>query len=257
MKKILDYHVHSNWSLDSNLKINDAIKFAENKGVKEIAFTDHLDIGFPKNGSAILNIPNYMDELDSYQKTTGIKILKGIEVGITESNLKESQQIISRFNFDFVIASVHANDNVPFCSIKAKLYYGNELLEAYLKHMLFVVKNFNNFNTLGHLDYLLRYQKFSVSDLMSFKTIVDEILGTLIEKNKALEINTKEYTKENYRNFEPVLKRFCFLGGKWITFGSDAHKSTSIGNYFFETNSMLNELGILNFASYSNGTWTL
>ena len=257
MKKILDYHVHSNWSLDSILKVSDAIRFAEKRNLQEIAFTEHLDIGFPKNGSAIINIPSYMKELDRYQKNTGVKILKGIEVGITESNLLESQKIVSKFNFDFVIASAHANDIVPFCSIKAKLYYEDKLLESYLKHILFVVKNFKNFNTLGHLDYLLRYHKLSVNDLMSFKTLVDEILGTLIEKDKAIEVNTKKYTQGTHRNFKPVLKRFYSLGGKWITFGGDAHKKTTIGNYFFEANTIINEVGISNFARYSNGNWVL
>ncbi|MCK5847702.1 MAG: histidinol-phosphatase HisJ family protein [Caldisericia bacterium] len=257
MNKTLDYHVHSKWSLDSVLNVDEAIRFAENMWVNEIAFTEHLDFGFPEKESAIINIPEYIDDLKIHQTTTNIKILKGIEVGITESNLRESQRIISNFDFDFVIASVHANDIVPFCSTKAKLYYGDRLLETYLKHVLYVVKNFDNFNTLGHLDYLLRYQNFSISDLMSFKTLVDEILGTLIYKNKAIEINTKGYTEDNFRDFKPVLERFCLLGGKWITFGSDAHKSASIVHYFSETKTIINELGILDFAKYSDDRWSL
>ena len=44
-----DYHLHTNFSSDSTAEMTAMIDKAVNIGLKEIMFTDHMDIEFPVN----------------------------------------------------------------------------------------------------------------------------------------------------------------------------------------------------------------
>ena len=47
MKFYADYHMHTNFSSDSDANIEDMIETAISLGLKEIAITDHLDYQYP------------------------------------------------------------------------------------------------------------------------------------------------------------------------------------------------------------------
>ena len=58
-------------------------------------------------------------------------------------------------------------------------------------------------------------------------------MHTLIQKNKALEVNTSGFVTENraYPKDE-VIHRYLSLGGTKFTYGSDAHKVDDLARYF-------------------------
>lgn len=59
--------------------------------------------------------------------------------------------------------------------------------------------------------------------------MIDTILKTLVEGNKALEINAsglRETAQAIPSN--SIIKRYIDLGGQWFTFSSDAHNTTQI-----------------------------
>ncbi len=43
----INYHMHSQYSIDGEMSIEEACEKAIELGLKEIAFTDHLDIDWP------------------------------------------------------------------------------------------------------------------------------------------------------------------------------------------------------------------
>ena len=64
------------------------------------------------------------------------------------------------------------------------------------------------------------------------KDIADEILKTVIEKGKGIEVNTSGV--DVIGDFLPsseYVKRFFELGGEIITVGSDSHDKTRVGQY--------------------------
>ena len=68
-----------------------------------------------------------------------------------------------------------------------------------------------------------------------FRDVLDSILSFLAENGKTMEINTKTY--QLFRGRRPeldiaVLKRFRELGGEALSFGSDAHDITRLGDRF-------------------------
>ena len=49
---MFDYHVHTHFSEDCNVDMKYIIEAAYNKGLKEIAITDHIDIDYPDKSIA-------------------------------------------------------------------------------------------------------------------------------------------------------------------------------------------------------------
>ena len=116
--------------------------------------------------------------------------------------------------------------------------------------------SYSDFDSLGHLDYLVRYVplskdplrkgKSSDYDVRDYKDIIDEILKILINKGLALEVNTAglKYGLGYAHPKEEILKRYLELNGELLTIGSDGHKPEHICYGFDETCEMLRRIGI-------------
>jgi len=75
-------------------------------------------------------------------------------------------------------------------------------------------KIFNDLNKqLEDRDYITRYSPFGDYEYEEYKSIIDEILIILIQKNKTLEINTSGFKTEG-RTYpkKEVIKRYIELG---------------------------------------------
>ena len=133
-----------------------------------------------------------------------------------------------------------------------------DILSKYYTDMLAALKEYDNFDSLGHLDYLIRYIPPYCGNkdyaFKEYREIIDEILRLLIHKGKALEINTAGLIKE-LPCFHPkleVLKHYLGLGGELITIGSDGHSPDKIATEFGKTEELLESLGIRGYYVYKN-----
>ena len=158
----------------------------------------------------------------------------GIELGQPTYDKPTSEYIINRFNYDQVIGSIHNLRDMPdFCELTFEGYDVHKLLDEYFDEELELAQ-WGKFDTLAHLTYPLRYivgdQGYKV-DLNRFSDKIDAILKTVIEKGKALEINTSGYRQKIGRPMPDadILKRYKDLGGELITIGSDSHFAEHIG----------------------------
>ena len=75
--------------------------------------------------------------------------------------------------------------------------------------------------------------------------MIDEILRTLIQKGKGIELNTAGF---KYGLGEPhpqsdILKRYLELGGDKITIGADGHNPEHIAYDFKKAETLLKDLG--------------
>lgn len=269
---MIDCHVHSHFSGDSNLEINKACEKAISIGLKGIIFTDHLDIDYPGYDSKFdIDFSQYIKTLSSIKDfyKGKLEVLIGVEVGIQPHIIKETQEIISSHPFDFVIGSVHiVNKQVihepldtNITLLDGQYSKGKTQYESYLGYLLEVLNNinlYNNFDVLGHMDLIRRYGKYKNKELNinDFKDIIDMILKYLILQNKGLEVNTSGFKyglNSPMPNFD-ILKRYQELGGNIITIGSDAHSDNHIGYKFDEISSALKDLGFNYLWMFSNRT---
>lgn len=244
-----DFHVHTEFSADSDTPVTDQIERAIELGMKTICFTDHHDIDAPvSNLSFLLDIPSQQQKIAELkeQYADKIEILTGIELGLQCHCKAETDQVLKAFQFDFVLGSCHyAKGMDPYLPSYFDKFGHDEGYRIFFEATLQRVKLFDNFDSLGHLDYLVRYEKTNQYDYALYHDIIDEILLTLITKGKALEVNTGGF---KYGLGQPnprveILKRYRELGGTMITLGSDAHKTEHLAIAFDDTRTLLKECG--------------
>ncbi|KXS49399.1 histidinol-phosphatase (PHP family) [Halanaerobium congolense] len=256
-----DYHLHSHFSADSGMKMDDLCQAAILKGLDEIAITDHHDIDYQDNKiEFLIDKDKYLKEIEKMQKRYEgeLVIKKGIEMGIQSHILQECDNYLAN-NFDFVIGSFHTVE-------KSDLYNGDffegysqwEAYIKYLKAVLKVVKEYDNYNVIGHLDIIRRYGNFEKQpDLMENNEaagLIKEILRMIIKKERGLEVNTSGYRidgKNPLPSFD-ILKLYYKQGGKILTIGSDSHKTATIAQKFDFTVSKLKKIGFKYLTTFKN-----
>lgn len=250
---MFDNHIHSSFSGDSQLPIEEACKRAVELGLKGVAFTDHLDFDYPGyDDTSNIDFTKYLSCLDRIEHLYSgrLKIIKGVEAGIQPHVIKDTLDVISRYGFDFVIGSVHIIDRLdPYTG---EFYNGRTKLQAYsryLEEVIFAIDNFDNFDILGHIDYVIRYGNYSNRSLIynDHKDLLDSIFRKLINSGKGMEINTSSY-RDKPGITTPVfdwriLARYKELGGDIVTLGSDAHSAEYIGYKFEYFKEMLKKTG--------------
>lgn len=250
---MFDCHIHSDFSGDSSMAAEVACDTAIIRGLSGLAFTDHLDIDFPDFDIEFnINFDVYSEFMDKLKnKYSGkLKVLKGIEAGIQAHVIEETQAIIENYDFDYVIGSVHIIDGMdPY----QKIFYEGKTKDAaykrYLEEVLSAISSFDQFDVLGHIDYIVRNGGYDDRSLRyaDYRDLIDSIFKMLAIKGKGIEINTASYRDKPGINTPQydimLLKRFRELGGELICLGSDSHSPEHIGYKFKYFQEMLLEAG--------------
>lgn len=228
---------------------------AQRAGLKEICFTEHIDIDFPGDIDFVPDLDYYADEFEKVKATfLGMNVRKGIEAGLELRTKRELELFTAGKEFDYVIGSVHLIGGLdPYGSEFWHLYRGRRAFEEYLSTCIECAQEFDLYDVFGHLGYpakfcphdgaLLRYE--------DHKDALDTLLGVLVKKGKGLEVNTSAFVKTgSVMPEEAVIKRYLELGGEIVTVGSDAHDEQSVGRAVPETLSMLKSIGLKYICAY-------
>lgn len=190
-----DCHVHTSISHDGISSMDDYIKSSLSKGVDEITFTEHYDdyTGLKTNLST-LDVKRYYQEYLKHSNNAPIKINFGIEIGLQPDIVNKIENIVNNYPFDFIIGSSHITCKKDM-SMDKSFFEGYSRREAYLRYFLEVLQNiklYNCFDVYGHLDYVVRYGGYQEKEInyQEFKEVLDQVLITLIRKDKGIELNT-------------------------------------------------------------------
>ena len=110
------------------------------------------------------------------------------------------------------------------------------------------ITRLENFDIVGHYDYVARYAPYPQDCIRyaDFSDIFDSLLKYLIEGGKALEINTKSCSGSKGRATvldTEILKRYRELGGEVISLGSDSHMPEGVADRFDAYADMLRSIG--------------
>lgn len=230
-QRTVDLHVHTDNSPDGNHSAMFICEKAEFIGLRAIAFCDHCEVdSFYEEKYDKRILAAYFEAVKAQSAFCGkVLVLKGIELGQPHYNPELANKILSLRKYDEVIGSVHnLRDTQDFYFMEkftyesAKNYFGQ-----YLDELLLMLE-WGNFDVLAHMTYPLRYfySKSKINlDLADFKDKIDLVLRMTAEKDKALEVNSAGL-RQPVGKLSPefdLIKRFKELGGKYVTFGSDAH----------------------------------
>lgn len=272
---LADYHVHSEFSDDSEYPIEKVVLDAIDKRIEELCFTDHVDYGikvdfddpkgivYRKGGKGEpdmipltnVNYPEYYKRIvelkEKYKDKITIKL--GLEFGIQKHTIDKYNDLFNRYPFDFIILSVHQQDdletwNQDYQRGKTQKEYN----EGYYNELLYCVKNFKNYSVLGHMDLIARYDLEGKYPFELLKPLITEILKEVIKDGKGIELNTS-YHRYNIGDLTPsrdILRLYKDLGGRIITIGSDSHKLEHLGAYLEEGKEELRKLGFEEFCTF-------
>ncbi len=252
----LDYHIHTNYSLDSDADMEDMVKAAISNNINEIAITDHVDY------HEQYEPPHYDDLISKFnivkeKYKDKIDMVLGVEIGLENQLADTINKFIDSYNFDFIIGSSHG-----VC--QKDLYFDNffegmDKKTAYTLYFTEMLKNINTINKFcvyGHIDFISRYGIYEDNTLKyrDYSDIIDEILKTLINKGKGIEINTSGFKyklNQTYPQYD-ILKRYKELGGEIVTTGSDAHFPEYVSDHFDIAYEMLERAGFKYISRFKN-----
>lgn len=265
-KNIVDLHTHTDNSFDGHHSTMFLCENAERKGLRAIAFTDHLEMdAFLKGSFDRTAIQAYFEVAKAKSAFSGkLIVCNGAELGQPFYDAAVTEKLLKTMKYDFIIGSIH---NLPD---KPDFYYMDfdgehadymPLLDEYFECELKLAQ-WDRFDTLAHLTYPLRYIAGNYGkevDMSRYGEIIDEILLTLIKNKKSLEINSAGLRQPIGITSpdEGIIRRYKELGGKLITIGSDAHYAEHLGAGIEEAYELALKCGFDKIALYQDRMPTL
>lgn len=261
MKKLIinaDLHVHSTFSSDGENSIDEMCSAALDKKLALIAFTDHIDIDYPNQEYAFpFDTERYKREIEAAQRKYQGKldVVRGLEIGLQSHIRSEIDDIISKVEPDFVIGSTH-------CVMREEisrygLFKNRSMLDSYDRYFDGMIDNLlslDNFDAVGHLDFVERYYPADdrILQYANHSTKIDRILELIVQKGKALEINTSgfRYRLNKTHPSVDIIRRYHELGGRLITAGSDSHRAQDVAADFDIAAEILADAGFNAYTIY-------
>lgn len=260
---IANLHTHSLNSHDSKCPVADMCQAACEAGIPILAVTDHCDLDvWDKVDQMIGAQGSWRDATEAARRfAPHLKVLRGIEVGEMTWAPDEAKRILTAFDHDVRIGSVHcvrwrgrrdAYSDIDFSSWSAEEL--TSYMDAYMDEIIEMMETMD-FDVMAHLLNPLRYIEGKYGrtvDLTPIREKIDRVLRFLIAHGIALEVNTSNVCTP-YGTTLPkrdVLERYRDMGGKLLTLGSDAHVAERCASGLDEAVQLLRELGFAYTLTY-------
>lgn len=231
----LDAHLHTDLSPDSDVPIDTFAAQAVERGIAEIAITDHVDFepGAPAyRFTTFEQRERIVREAAERWADRGVAIRFGVEVTWDSRWADDIREHLRRHAYDFTIGSVHVYRDSPYDpSNVARFVTGRSLRDVVGPYFAEVEAAARSglFDAIGHIDVVKRYlaPHITAADLGRAPELYEPVLRAIIESGAALEINTSGLRHESGEMYPsaPIVKRYRELGGRRITIGSDAHRA--------------------------------
>ncbi len=240
------------------------VSSAKRMGLRYYGVSEHFDVDE-------FSIKLYGGSIDMAAYFMCARALQGGENGEDftfyaggEFNFMPEDKVYDTFNRiwdtyhpDYVINSVHVVDGAE-CS-QAAYFEGKSKQYAYSRYLEQVRRSLDApypYDIVGHLGYVSRRAPYPDKKIRyaDFADLYDDILKTIINKGKILEVNSSARGAES--EFLPdtdVLTRYFALGGRRISFGSDAHWEARIGEKYGLVCAALKSLGFTALANPCGG----
>ena len=263
-----DYHLHSEYSDDSNTPMTRQLSRACELGLNELCFTDHVDYGvkFDRDDPMLkfhpydtnVNYPEYFPAIEAMrEKFRGkITIKAGLEFGVQTITTERYEKLFARYRdkLDFILLSIHQVNNQAFWNqVYQQGRTQEEYNRGYYEELLNVIRSYHNYSVLAHLDLMVRYDHKGAYPFAKVRDIVAEILRVTINDGKGIEMNTASwrYGLNDTQPCREILKLYRDLGGEILTLGSDAHTPEYVGAHMDDAKEILRDIGFRRFCTFT------
>lgn len=256
---ISDYHLHTDFSGDSEAPARTQIERAIALGMTSICITDHHDYDVNSHVNFVLDLDRYfpaMQQLkEEYSGVIDVRI--GIELGLQKHLSDYFDALLSRYSFDFIIGSTHFVHGMdPYFP---EFFHGREeqpAYEDYFETLLQNIQTIHHYDVVGHIDYIVRYgpNRNRFYSYERYQDLLDSLLKTAIEDGKGIECNSAGFRKGlgEPNPCRGILKRYRELGGEILTVGSDAHAPEDLGADFQRVRDLLSDCGFHYYTTFKD-----
>jgi histidinol-phosphatase (PHP family) len=251
MKMITDVHTHSDFSFDGSEPLSSILEEAYRRGVSFYGVSEHYEYEFFIDGknqkTLAVSEEEYFHRARHLQEDYegAMNVLIGMEFGFDdrEEACTMYEDICKKYHPDFVVNSIHTIRGNDY-------YFGHnygEKRETYLTYLAAVRKSLDApypYDIVGHIGYVTRYAPYEdkAMRLADYQAEIDDILLTIIKKDKILEVNSSNKDGLCLPTAE-IIKRYYELGGRKISYASDTHNSVRIADKREEVVAFLKEVG--------------
>jgi len=220
----VDYHLHTRFSIDSDLDPLLLCATAVKEGYGEIGLCEHVDFDPDDRGFGYYDDEAYSRVVEELQaRYEGrLTVLKGIEVDFQERYLEAIARFVRRHEFDYVMGSVHYLDGH---FIDERGFAARSLEETYriYERETRALLAAGLFDILGHLDYIRSRGLGMVrpAELDRYTPLMVELAVEAARAELVLEVNVK-----GDRAAVPTVEAigaYLEAGGPGVTVGSDSH----------------------------------
>jgi histidinol-phosphatase (PHP family) len=228
----LDAHLHTDLSPDSQVPMELYAAQAFERGIPEIALTDHLDFMPGAPAYEYADYPRRERMIRELQERWAGKVTIRFGVELTYETRYESEirKHLASHRYDYILGTCHAMSDGPYARSRiASFVEGKTIAEAVAPYFAEVAGAIRSgfFDTIGHLDMVKLWLNpwFKATDFAAIPEAYEPLLAALVESGSALEVNSsglRHPTGETYPG-PWVVRRFHELGGRRVTTGSDSH----------------------------------
>lgn len=230
-------HIHSKYSWDSKMEIEEIAKILSKNGIKYGAITDHIEfdrepIPYILTKLKIRNLK--IDRINEIYEGKLI-LLKAAEISEPHLYIDKVKQL-EELELDFLMGSLH-NFNLEAKTdiekTRTTYFYYRELLK---------MVEANQVDVIGHIDYINRKYKKDYSQLSQ----VLELIKAINERNIIIELNTSAKRRANLNIFPDAIKvcNYKVTGGNDIIMGTDAHQYDELLDNLESAETLVNELNL-------------
>lgn len=247
---MIDYHIHTNHSIDAEGNIDEYCTQGVKVGLDEICFTNHCELDPQRNDAliqfgnhqqaftreALLRMQNEIMEAKEKYKKHGLTVKFGLEVGYFEGIEPQLQKLLHGIELDFLLGSIHCLNSVCIdsskeCTTYFTKYTVHELLDNYYSAIKELVES-HMFDSIGHLDVYKKYGLAFYGDAIKKapRDVLTGVFRLIKENNIAFEINTAGFRLlDEFYPARSIIQHARNHGITRITIGSDAHKVADLG----------------------------
>lgn len=233
----LDSHLHTDLSPDSDVPIDVYAAAAVERGVAEIAITDHVDFDARDPAyaySTYAQRERSVREAAERWAERGLAIRFGCELTYERRHEADIRAHLVEHRYDFTIGSVHVGPDSPYGTDRVATWVAGrplaEVVQPYFTEVEAAARS-GLFDTLGHLDFVKRYvaPRIPPGEFSRAPELYEPILRALVETGTGLEVNTSGLRQSPGETYPAawVVDLFRELGGRAVTAGSDAHRADS------------------------------
>lgn len=241
---LTDVHTHSTFSADGRSPLEEMFARAEALRLAYYGVSEHFDYDYLADGVRCAGKEVLMIDAAAYfaaaralqaDRGHGTRLLVGAEFGYTPNPAAQKMyaDVVARYDPDFVVNSVHTvgGHDAWF----PEYFAGKDKETAYRAYLLRVRASLDapyRYDIVGHVGYVSRNAPYPDRAMRytDYAELFDDILSQIVARDKILEVNSSARGAGDYLPADDILKRYYALGGRLVSFASDAHDAERIGD---------------------------